>query len=174
MVFSPFYPICRTRRTSFDNKRRQAAVSLSHTIPGILAGALVDQRRNQISPLTLQQIPHGLLYQTHAFSLGTDPIEYLRVVCLGYGQVKIPLKLPYSRIVVGVYHPRFGSVGDLVTGSHHPCRHDHILVEYGLLREAAHLMIDLSVIRRTYIRTEEGLDPSSSISSCPLIRLSFG
>ena len=81
------------------------------------------------------------------------------MICLGDSQIKIPVELLRSRVIVGVDHSGLGRIGDLVALFYHMPRQDHVFIKDGLLLKAACLLIGLPAVGRAYVRAEEGLDP---------------
>ena len=70
--------------------------------------------------------------------------EYLRVIRLGYSQVKIAVKILSTGIIMGMNHSGIRRVGDPIARLHGPGCIQHILVENSMAGKTSQLFIDIS------------------------------
>ena len=125
----------------------------------IFHSALPDQLRNQPEVSRSYQIAQASFYQTDSLSLRRYPFKNFRMLCLGYSQIEVSVKLLSSGIIMGMIHSRICRIDNGIAFLNHCSGTDHIFIENRPLCKTACFLINPFIIGRTHIRTEIGLDP---------------
>ena len=97
-------------------------------------------------------------HHTDSLTLRRIRIKDLRMLCLGYTEVEIAVKLCQTTVIVGMYHLRICRIGNRIARLHKMPGIDHIFVKQGAFYKSTQLFICPAVIHCTDIGTEKSLN----------------
>ena len=80
------------------------------------------------------------------------------MLCLGYTEVEIAVKLCHAAVIVGMYHLRICRIGNRIARLHKMPGIDHIFVKQGAFYKSTQLFICPAVIHCTDIGAEKSLN----------------
>ena len=80
-------------------------------------------------------------HHTDSLTLRRIRIKDLRMLCLGYTEVEIAVKLCQTTVIVGMYHLRICRIGNRIARLHKMPGIDHIFVKQGAFYKSTQLFI---------------------------------
>ena len=119
-------PVIWTHGTCKNNFPGKFSVSFPQEISCIFHSALPDQLRNQPEVSRSYQIAQASFYQTDSLSLRRYSFKNFRMLCLGYSQIEVSVKLLPSGIIMGMIHSRICRINYCIAILNHCSGIDHI------------------------------------------------
>ena len=104
------------------------------------------------------QIFRCLFHHFDAFRFRRHGFKNFRMICLGNPQIKIPVKLLNSTVIMGMDYAGSCHIGNTVSCLNHACCVDHVFIENRVTDESSLTLINILAVHGTHIGTHVSLD----------------
>ena len=101
------FPVFRIHGAGADHFFRELFVSFSEKISGVFGDTLQKQSGDQPYVACFQKICHAFFYQPDALTFRRHSFKNLRMLRLGNSQIKIPVELLHTGVIVRMIYTRF-------------------------------------------------------------------